>query len=234
MQRLMLRTGTSIIAVVAVLASLQILPAGRQEASPYFPPRHEWARKNPEEVGMNSALLQKAVEFSIARENPETKDLALALATSFGREPFGDAIGPTRERGALNGLIICKGYLVADWGGGMFIDAHDMARFGYLFLRNGRWRDRQIVSEEWIKMARTPGPANRNYGYMNWFLNTDQKPLPAAPASSVTFQGNGANIIYIDWDNDVVVVVRWIRNNALNEFIGMVLGSLQPSKLIIE
>ena len=28
------------------------------------------------------------------------------------------------------------------WGGGMFIDSYDMARFGYLFLRNGKWKDR--------------------------------------------------------------------------------------------
>ena len=65
------------------------------------------------------------------------------------------------------------------WGGGMFITARDMARFGYLFLRNGKWKDRQIVSPKWIAMARTPGPANPNYGFMNWFLNTERKPLPA-------------------------------------------------------
>ena len=29
------------------------------------------------------------------------------------------------------------------WGGGMFINAYDMARFGYLFLRNGKWKDRR-------------------------------------------------------------------------------------------
>jgi CubicO group peptidase (beta-lactamase class C family) len=112
------------------------------------------------------------------------------------------------------------------WGGGMFISARDMARFGYLFARNGKWRDRQIVSPKWIEMARTPGPANQNYGYMNWFLNTDRKSFPNAPATSVTFQGNGSNIIYIDWDNDLVVVVRWIQQRAFNEFIGQVLGAL--------
>jgi CubicO group peptidase (beta-lactamase class C family) len=116
------------------------------------------------------------------------------------------------------------------WGGGMFISARDMARFGYLFLRQGRWKDRQIVSEKWIQMARTPGAANDTYGYMNWFLNTGRKPLPSAPESSVTFRGNGANIIYIDWDNDLVVVVRWIRGGpALNEFIGKVLAALRTT-----
>lgn len=116
------------------------------------------------------------------------------------------------------------------WGGGMFINAYDMARFGYLFLRNGKWRDRQVVSEKWIQMARTPGPANDTYGYMNWFLNTGKRPLPSAPASSVRFVGNGSNIIYIDWDNDLLVVTRWIRGgNALDQFIGQVIGALKKS-----
>jgi len=113
------------------------------------------------------------------------------------------------------------------WGGGMFISARDMARFGYLFLRNGRWKDRQIVSPEWIAMARTGGPANAEYGFMNWFLNPGRKSLPAAPESSVTFRGNGQNIIYVDWDNDLVVVTRWIRGgSALNDFLGKVLGAI--------
>jgi len=115
------------------------------------------------------------------------------------------------------------------WGGGMFISAWDMARFGYLFLRNGKWKDRQLVSEKWIQMARTPGPANAEYGYMNWFLNTGRKPLPAAPDTSVTFRGNGANIIYIDREHDLVVVVRWIAGgNALNDFLGKVLAAIKP------
>jgi CubicO group peptidase (beta-lactamase class C family) len=115
------------------------------------------------------------------------------------------------------------------WGGGMFINAYDMARFGYLFLRNGKWKDRQIVSEKWIQMARTPGPANANYGYANWFLNTDRKSIASAPESAVYFEGNGANIIYVDWDNDIVAVVRWLGGGgALNEFVGKMLASLKP------
>ena len=115
------------------------------------------------------------------------------------------------------------------WGGGMFISAMDMARFGYLFLRGGQWNGRRIVPEKWIAMARTPGTANPEYGYANWFLNTGRKPLPSAPESSVTFRGNGQNIIYIDVENDLVVVVRWIANGGpLNEFISKVLAALPP------
>jgi hypothetical protein len=64
---------------------------------------------------------------------------------------------------------------------------------------------------------------------MNWMLNTDRKRYANAPATAVTFEGNGSNIIYVDRENDLVVVVRWIQGRAFNEFIGMVLGALATS-----
>ncbi|HEV2984041.1 MAG TPA: serine hydrolase [Vicinamibacterales bacterium] len=116
------------------------------------------------------------------------------------------------------------------WGGGMFINSYDMARFGYLFLRNGKWKDRSIVSEKWIQMARTPGSDNKTYGYANWYLNTERKPLPSAPETAVRFVGNGSNIIYIDWENDIVAVVRWIRNDkALDQVVGKLIASLKTT-----
>jgi CubicO group peptidase (beta-lactamase class C family) len=104
------------------------------------------------------------------------------------------------------------------FGGGMFISAWDMARFGYLFLNNGKWRNRQLISEKWIGMARTPGPANAGYGYMNWYFN-------ASRPGRVTFQGNGPNTIYIDWNNDLVIVTRWIQGG--NTFFDQVVGAIQ-------
>ena len=44
-------------------------------------------------------------------------DQALTQAQSFGAtEPFNTIIGPMKERGALNGLIVRGGYVVAEWG----------------------------------------------------------------------------------------------------------------------
>jgi CubicO group peptidase (beta-lactamase class C family) len=115
------------------------------------------------------------------------------------------------------------------FGGGMFISAWDMARFGYLFLEHGRWAGRQIVSEAWIALAKTPGPANPGYGFANWYLNPGRKALPSTPADSVTFVGNGTNFIYLDWDNDLVVVARWVQGKSVDPFLGKVLGALRPS-----
>ncbi len=112
------------------------------------------------------------------------------------------------------------------WGGGLFINAHDMARFGYLTLRRGKWKDRQLLSDEWVKMALTPTPAQPTYGFMNWFLNTDRKFVPSAPASVFVHVGNGTNVIIVDPEHDVVAVVRWIENGALDGFVQRLMAAL--------
>ncbi|MDX5407544.1 MAG: serine hydrolase [Chromatiaceae bacterium] len=113
------------------------------------------------------------------------------------------------------------------WGGGIFINAWDLARFGYLFLRDGTWQDQQLISKDWIAMARTGGSANAEYGFANWFLNPGRKALPNAPETAVTFQGAGRNVIYIDKDNDLLIVTRWIGNgDELNQLVGKVLAAL--------
>ena len=151
-------------------------------------------------------------------------------------EPIG-ASSTWRWHGYENSYIELDGRRVQSvaggghWGGGMFINAYDMARFGYLFLRNGKWRDRQLVSEKWIEMARTPGPANKVYGFANWYLNTGKEVLPAVSDKVFWFQGNGNNIVYMDQENDIVAVVRWIDTiPSLNEFARMMNAALEDPK----
>ena len=113
------------------------------------------------------------------------------------------------------------------WGGGMFINAWDMGRFGLLTLRRGKWGTRQLLSDKWVTMALTPTPAQKTYGFMNWYLNTDRAWMPAAPARAFGHVGNGTNLVYVDPDNDLVVVVRWIDNGKENEFLRRVLAAVQ-------
>jgi CubicO group peptidase (beta-lactamase class C family) len=152
------------------------------------------------------------------------------------REHLMDPIGasPTwRWLGYDNSWILLDGVWVqavsggSHWGGGMFISARDLARFGLLHLRDGSWGEERILSTEWLAMARTPGPANDGYGFMNFFLNTGQRALPAAPESAYYHLGAGVNMVYVDPDNDLVVVARWLRQGAMNEFIGKVLAAVE-------
>lgn len=136
-------------------------------------------------------------------------------------DPIG-ASATWRWTGYRNSWIVLDGQPVQSvsggghWGGGMFINAFDMARFGLLTLHKGNWNGKQLISEKWIQQALTPTPVKTDYGYMNWFLNTDKKLLPSAPASAYMHVGNGANYIYVDPTHDIVMVVRWIDNKAMD------------------
>ena len=110
------------------------------------------------------------------------------------------------------------------WGGGMFISTRDLARFGLLFLREGRWGDTQLVSTEWVREARVPS-IEPTYGFM-WWLNTDQGRFPSAPESSFFALGAAStSTIWIDPDRDIVLVSRWVDGPDVDGLIGRVLAA---------
>ena len=111
------------------------------------------------------------------------------------------------------------------WGGGLWINTRDEARFGYLFLRRGKWGNKQILSEKWVQMATTPGPLGPDYGFL-WWLNTQKKQWPSAPASSFAALGNGSNTIWVDPEHDLVVVWRWHQTNG-DEFFKRILEAIR-------
>ncbi len=117
-----------------------------------------------------------------------------------------------------------------DWGGGMYINAYDMGRFGYLTLRHGKWKDRQLLSNQWVDWALTPTPPEPTYGFMNWFLNTGKKRWPSAPATAFAHIGNGTNMIYVDPDHELVAVVRWIDNKSIDDFLKRLLAAVDQGE----
>ena len=367
----------------------------------YYPDA-SWQRKAPADAGIDPARLKAAMDFAIASESRNPRDLTLNHYQTFGREPFGHAIGPIKDRGDMTGVVVHKGYVVAEWGeplridmthsvtksllssvvgvafdrglirnihdavrdyvppiqgfenkafidlfatphnrtitwdhllrqtsdwegtlwgkpdwadrpsdkpgewltrarakpgttwkyndtrvnvlalaalnvwrrplpevlketimdpigasstwrwfgyensfvvldgavvqsvsggghwgGGMFINAYDMARFGYLTLRGGRWKDRQVLSAQWVEWALTPTPANPEYGFMNWYNNRERRLFPSGPASAFAHIGNGTNIVIVDPDHDLVVVLRWIERKAIDEVLKRVIGAIE-------
>jgi CubicO group peptidase (beta-lactamase class C family) len=110
------------------------------------------------------------------------------------------------------------------WGGGVWINSWDMARFGYLWLRHGRWGTRQIVPADYVKAALTPSAHGPDYGYL-WWLNTKagQKTLPA---NSFEARGAGSNTIFVSPDHDLVVVWRW-HGGGKEDFFRQVIESIQ-------
>lgn len=153
------------------------------------------------------------------------------------RERIMDPIGASntwRWYGYDNSWIVLDGREVQSvsggghWGGGMVLNAWDMARFGLLTQRRGVWGDKRLLSDAWVTQALTPTPAQRTYGYMNWFVNPDRSYLAAAPPEAFVHVGAGNNFIYVDPVNDLVAVVRWMDTTpSLNSFVEKVLASLR-------
>ena len=207
----------------------------------------EWADRPAQQV--NTWTTRPRVEPGSAYEYNDTRVNVLALAAlQVWRQPLPDilrdkimepigASNTWRWYGYDNSWIVLDGKLVQSvsggghWGGGMMINAWDMARFGLLTQRRGVWGGKQLLSEAWVTKALTPTPAQPTYGYMNWFVNTDRKYVPAAPPQAFVHVGAGNNIIYVDPVNDVVAVVRWIDSNAsVNGFVERLLAAMPPAK----
>lgn len=79
------------------------------------------------------------------------QDFYERIAKPIGMNDFGPADGKfsaAAEGSNLSGESNYPNYVFA-------MSARDMARFGYLFLRRGRWVDRQIVPADWVARSTT-------------------------------------------------------------------------------
>ncbi len=209
----------------------------------------EWADR-PDDDPSTWTTRARRTPGTVFEYNDTRVNLLALLTTSVWREPLPqilkervmDPIGasPTwRWYGYENSWITLDGRQVqavsggGHWGGGMFIHARDQARFGLFTLRKGRWGDQQLLDEEWFDMALTPSAANRTYGFMNFFLNVPnaagRKGYPSAPSTAYSHRGNGTNLIYVDRENDLVVVARWIPGRDIDELLSLVIGSIQAT-----
>jgi CubicO group peptidase (beta-lactamase class C family) len=99
------------------------------------------------------------------------------------------------------------------WGGGLWISTYDLARFGLLWERGGKWNDHQIVPLSYVKMATTASAHGPDYGFL-WWLNTTGKQWPGSPTTSFEAVGQGGNIVHVDPAHDLVVVWRWSAQSA--------------------
>lgn len=111
------------------------------------------------------------------------------------------------------------------FGGGLFISTADLARFGLLMEREGRWGKTVVVRSDWIREMTAPSQPEPAYGLL-WWLNTDRKAMPAAPATAYWAAGFGGNTVYVDPQHDLVVVLRWIPGDGAEAVIAAIIDAL--------
>ena len=132
--------------------------------------------------------------------------------------------GYEKSKILLNGAIISSVSGGGHFGGGMFINSLDHARFGLLFLRNGKWKNELLLNPEWIKLVQQPSENNESYGYM-WWLNKGKRKWKGLSENIYYGAGFGGNFIVIIPNHNLVVVVRWIDSSKIGDFIKKVVDS---------
>ena len=95
-----------------------------------------------------------------------------------------------------------------DTEGGLFLRAEDLAKIGYLYLHNGVWEGKQIVSTDWVKQSLTPAMDAGDgwkYGFQWWLL-------PHGNPQRLMFAGlgfGGQTVQVVPEENVIMVFTGW-------------------------
>jgi CubicO group peptidase (beta-lactamase class C family) len=155
-----------------------------------------------------SAILQKA-----------TKMTSLEYAQRYLFKPLGISVVEWEKN--PNNVYL------GGWGVKMTLE--DMARFGYLYLRKGKWKDHQVIPAEWVRVSlqqhvkQTKDWAKWGYGYM-WNAPPD---MPYATSSLIGGNRHYTYSITLIPDLDIVLVYAGLTNH--NEMLQLMKTYLLPS-----
>ena len=203
---------------------------------------YDWADRPPRGLSIEEIKKQKllppgkAYKYNDVRVNLLSYSLLNVLRKPLPvvlKENIMDPIGASttwRWYGYDNSMVVVDGVNVQSvsggghFGGGIFINSEDHARFGLLFLRDGIWEGERLISSEWIKKIRVPSENNPTYGYM-WWLNTGERYWEGLPENIYYGSGFGGNYVIIIPDHDMVVVARWLDSSKVGEFVRKVVES---------
>jgi len=156
------------------------------------------------------------------------------IADPIGMDPDKWSWG---DYGEIDGILVNGGAGLGDTG--MAVSAKQTARMGHLFLNRGRWRNEQVISEEWVAEANsvqvpvTVPPCNPKgwdiylpgiYGMLWWVNGVNYKGTmywaDATPRTCAIQGGGGGacdNICFVipEWD---MVVVRFGNDGTPEDY----------------
>jgi uncharacterized protein (TIGR03437 family) len=130
------------------------------------------------------------------------------------------------------------GNFVVHTGGGLNLRPLDMAKLGYLLLRNGRWDNHQIVSPEWISASvrhwvnspRTFAGRPVDYGYLWWLFALDgANGAQGAEFDVYTASGAQDQWIFAVPKYDLIVVVTGSTSATFAEPVSFLFTDILPA-----
>ncbi len=135
--------------------------------------------------------------------------------------------------GEVEGITVNGG--AGNQGKHILISAAEMARFGHLFLNNGSWDGKRLLSEEWIDRAtRTQVPAGIPLGHpesgiqgpgmygFNWWTNGVKpgggRKWPGVPIDAYAASGHNNNDMFVIPSWSMVVVRLGLDQSGEDDF----------------
>jgi CubicO group peptidase (beta-lactamase class C family) len=111
-------------------------------------PDNEWERIAPQEAGFHPERLKKAVDHALRHETSWPRDLPNSIHLNYTEPPeYGGIIGPAKERGGPNGLIVRGGRIVAEWGDTSRVDMTFSVSKSFLSACAGLAFDRGLIRD---------------------------------------------------------------------------------------
>lgn len=182
----------------------------------------EWnedvAYDDPKNSAVRMESLQDWIPFVINQpmaEEPGTRFNYNSGATQLLSHIFRKATGQDMQDYARKHLFSPLGIERFHWKrapkgltdaeGGLYLRPEDLAKLGYLFLRQGKWHEQQIVSPEWITLSTTPRPTvweGTQYGF-KWWLPQNSTPVWSGHGFG------GQRLVVLPAHDLVVVFMAW-------------------------
>lgn len=152
---------------------------------------------------------------------------------AFARERLFQPLGITTASWFVSGFD-----QTVHTGGGLNLRAVDLARIGYLVLQQGRWGDRQIVSQDWLARSTAPrtaatgqfGGVGLDYGSLWWLA-----PINPARSTSeadnrvIVGSGNMNQFLFVVPSLDLVVVNTGGSNESFGVTLDFLVREMIPS-----
>ncbi|MGD9890741.1 MAG: serine hydrolase domain-containing protein [Dehalococcoidia bacterium] len=149
----------------------------------YYPEADDrWERREPAAVGMDAEGLAEAAAFADAHETSWLRDLGEAIRrnVSANEGEYGAIVGPVRERGGVNGIVLRHGFIVHEWGETDRVDMTFSASKSYVATMAGLALDRGVIRDlddrvcEYVDDGGFEGPHNSRITWRHLLQQTSE------------------------------------------------------------
>jgi len=156
--------------------------------------------------------------------------LSALITKKTGRSAFDFAneelFKPLGISSARWGRVDAQG--VTDGESGLFLTPLDMAKIGYLYLREGRWKDKQIIPSSWVARVREGKvTATNGFHYANLWWSLPEKGAYMA-------RGRHSQLILVLPKLDIVAVMTGILRDdeyySATRLIGDIAGAVKSDE----